>query len=155
MSEELLLETRVPPWVQVWADINHGNVEIIEMANPIITGVPPADINPGNVEIIEMTNPIITGMASVDQPIEERLHESVFLLRRCLPEKVVRSLEMSVVNTFPAIQATHRKRHKRHAALSFHRVRESIAAKIISYHFIEGKHNPADVLSKHWAHNDV
>ena len=60
MSEELLLETRVPPWVQVWADINPGNV--IEMTNPIITGVPPADINPGNVEIIEMINPIITGV---------------------------------------------------------------------------------------------
>ena len=45
--------------------------------------------------------------------------------------------------------------HKRHVALSFHRVRESIAAKIISYHFIEGKYNPADVMSKHWAHNDA
>ena len=32
------------------------------MTNPIITGVPPADINPGNVEIIEMINPIITGV---------------------------------------------------------------------------------------------
>ena len=49
----------------------------------------------------------------------------------------------------------HGKIHKRHVALSFYRVRESIAAKIVSYHFIDGKDNPADILSKHWAHNDI
>ena len=49
----------------------------------------------------------------------------------------------------------HGKMRKRHIALSFHRVRESIAAKIVSYHFIDGKDNPADILSKHWAHNDI
>ena len=49
----------------------------------------------------------------------------------------------------------HGKIHKRHVALSFHRVREAIAAKIASYHFIDGKDNPADALSKHWAHNDI
>ena len=47
------------------------------------------------------------------------------------------------------------KLHKRHIALSFHRVRESIAAGIVNYLFIDGKHNPADALSKHWAHNDI
>ena len=49
----------------------------------------------------------------------------------------------------------HGKMHKRHIALSFHCVRESIAAKIISYHFIDGEDNPADIQSKHWAHNDI
>ena len=49
----------------------------------------------------------------------------------------------------------HGKTHKRHMALSFHRVRESVAAKIVSYHFVDGKNNPADILSKHWAHNDI
>ena len=49
----------------------------------------------------------------------------------------------------------HGKIHMRRTALSFHRVREAIAAKIISCHFIDGKDNPADVLSKHWAHNDI
>ena len=43
--------------------------------------------------------------------------------------------------------------HKRHVALSFHRVRESIAAKIISYHFVNGKINPACVLGKNWSHH--
>ena len=45
--------------------------------------------------------------------------------------------------------------HKRHVALSFRRVREAIAAKIISYQFIGGKINPADILSKHWANHCV
>ena len=47
------------------------------------------------------------------------------------------------------------KIHKRHVALSFHRVRENIAAGIVSYQFIDGKHKPEDVLSNNWAHNDV
>ena len=49
----------------------------------------------------------------------------------------------------------HAKIHKRHVALSFHRVREAIAAKIIGYHFINGNINPADILSKHWGHAQV
>jgi hypothetical protein len=39
--------------------------------------------------------------------------------------------------------------NKRHNALSYHRVREAIAAKIINFSWIDGKKNPADVLSKH------
>ena len=45
--------------------------------------------------------------------------------------------------------------HKRHVAPSFHRVRESIAAGFVSYQFVDGKHNPADTLNKHWASNDI
>ena len=45
------------------------------------------------------------------------------------------------------------KIHKRHVALSFYRIREAIAAKIISYQFINGKINPTDILSKHWDHH--
>ena len=45
--------------------------------------------------------------------------------------------------------------HKRHVALSFHRVREAIAANIVSYQLINVKINPADILSKHWAHHCV
>ena len=33
---------------------------------------------------------------------------------------------------------------------SYHRVREAIAAKFISFHWKDGKNNPADILSKHW-----
>ena len=52
----------------------------------------------------------------------------------------------SVVNSIMTLQG---KIHKRHVALSFHRVREAIAAKIMSYQFISGKINPVDILSKY------
>ena len=53
----------------------------------------------------------------------------------------------TVVNT---ASIPHSKLHKRHNALSYHRVREAIAAKIIRFHHIPGPTNPADILSKHW-----
>ena len=49
----------------------------------------------------------------------------------------------------------HAKLHKRHTALSFHRVREAIAAKIIAFYHIAGETNPADILSKHWGYSSV
>ena len=39
---------------------------------------------------------------------------------------------------------------KRHHLASYHRVREAIAAKYISFHWKDSKSNPADILSKHW-----
>ena len=39
---------------------------------------------------------------------------------------------------------------KRHHLASYNRVREAIAAKYISFHWKDGKSNPADILSKHW-----
>ena len=59
---------------------------------------------------------------------------------------------MSVVNSS---MQPHGKLTKRHMALSFHRVRECIAAKIFSYLYIPSAENPADILSKHWAYNQV
>ena len=58
----------------------------------------------------------------------------------------------SVVNSSTT---PHAKLHKRHTALSFHRVREAIASKFIVFHHIPGKDNPADILSKHWSYSDV
>ena len=49
----------------------------------------------------------------------------------------------------------HSKLNKRHNVLSYHRVREAIAARIIVFAHIPGKINPADILSKHWANHDV
>ena len=46
----------------------------------------------------------------------------------------------------------HSKLNKRHNALSYHRVREAIAAKIAVFTHIPGEINPADILSKHWMH---
>ena len=45
--------------------------------------------------------------------------------------------------------------NKRHNALSYHRVREAIAAKIMHFLHIEGKKNPADIVSKHWGWQQV
>ena len=39
---------------------------------------------------------------------------------------------------------------KRYHLVSYHRVREAIAAKYISFNWKNGKSNPADILSKHW-----
>jgi len=49
----------------------------------------------------------------------------------------------------------HSKLHKRHNALSFHRVREAIAAKYISMYHLSGEFNPADILTKHWGYPQV
>ncbi len=49
----------------------------------------------------------------------------------------------------------HAKLHKRHTALSFHRVREALAAGIVGFFHIPGDINPADILSKHWGYQQV
>ena len=49
----------------------------------------------------------------------------------------------------------HAQLHERHTALSFHRVREAIASKIVSFIHIDGKLNPADMLSKHWRYQQI
>lgn len=58
----------------------------------------------------------------------------------------------SVVNSSMQV---HAKLHKRHNMLSFHRVREAIAAKMVVFHHIPGAINPADILSKHWGYGQV
>ena len=49
----------------------------------------------------------------------------------------------------------HSSLNKRHNALSYHRVREMIAAKIMGYYWVDGKNNPADIVSKHWGYPQV
>jgi len=49
----------------------------------------------------------------------------------------------------------HAKLHKHHNALSFHHVREAIAAAIIGFYHIDGNENPADILSKHWGYHQI
>jgi len=49
----------------------------------------------------------------------------------------------------------HWKLHKQHNALSFHRVREAVASRYVSFTFIDGEYNPADILSKHWGYQQV
>lgn len=49
----------------------------------------------------------------------------------------------------------HHKLHKRHNALSLHRVREAIASGIIRFFHIDSEENPADMLSKHWGYQQI
>ena len=55
----------------------------------------------------------------------------------------------SVVNSS---SIPHARLHKRHNALSFHRVREGIAAGIAEFHHVRSGNNPADILSKQWGY---
>jgi hypothetical protein len=45
--------------------------------------------------------------------------------------------------------------HKRHTALSFHRVREAVASGMVGFYHIASEENPADILSKHWGYPQV
>jgi hypothetical protein len=47
------------------------------------------------------------------------------------------------------------KLHKRHTMLSFHRVREVIAAGIGTFHFLSENDNPADIIGKHWGYTKI
>ena len=58
----------------------------------------------------------------------------------------------SVVNSACAPQA---KLQKRHVFLSFNRVREAIAAGIMTFRYIQGKDNPANILTKHWGYQQI
>jgi hypothetical protein len=58
----------------------------------------------------------------------------------------------SVVDSATQIYA---KLHKRHNMLSFHRVHEAVASGIVTFQFIPGNINPADILSKHWGYSQV
>jgi hypothetical protein len=53
----------------------------------------------------------------------------------------------SVVGSGSKIDA--KLQHRRHTALSFHCVREAIAAGVLAFYHIPGTINPADILSKH------
>ena len=44
---------------------------------------------------------------------------------------------------------------KRHNILAFHRVRETIAAKLMAFYWIQSAYNLSDMLSNHWDHPTV
>ena len=45
--------------------------------------------------------------------------------------------------------------NERHNMLSYHRVREVIAAKILGFHWCSSDQNRSNILSKHWEHAKV
>jgi hypothetical protein len=58
----------------------------------------------------------------------------------------------SVVDSSMRIDA---KLHKRHTALSFHKVREAVASGMVIFTHIPGTLNVADILSKRWDYGTV
>ena len=58
----------------------------------------------------------------------------------------------SMVNSSTRV---HAKLHKRHTILSFHKVRQAVAAGYVDLHHIAGDLNPSDILSKHWGYSQV
>ena len=47
------------------------------------------------------------------------------------------------------------KLKKRHMILSYHFVREAVAAGVLHFAHLPGEANPADILSKHWGYQQV
>ena len=45
--------------------------------------------------------------------------------------------------------------NKRHNMVSYHRVGEAIAAKILEFHWCSSGQSRSDILSKHWDHTKV
>ena len=49
----------------------------------------------------------------------------------------------------------HSKLTKRQTALSYHHIREAMAAKIFEFFHAPGAENPSDILSRHWSFSAV
>ena len=103
------------------------------------------------VETATFGSEFMSGRTATEQIIDLR-----FILRSLgvpiLEESYMFGDNQSVVlnSTVP-----HSQLGKRHIALSYHRVREAIAAGILKFYHIDGKKNPADVLSKHCGYQDA
>jgi hypothetical protein len=93
----------------------------------------------------------VAGRICVDQIIDLR-NTLCYLGVPIRGKSIVFGDNNSVVNSSMMPNA---KLDKRHIMLSFHRVRHAVAFNIINMFHIDGKHNPADILTKHWAHSDI
>lgn len=45
--------------------------------------------------------------------------------------------------------------NKRHHGLAYHFTREAVASEAVSFHYLPGHLNPADILSKHWGYQQI
>jgi hypothetical protein len=100
--------------------------------------------------------------------VETTTYGSEFVAARIATDQIIdkcmtlRYLGVSIKGTsymFGDIQSVvtsstipHSKLNKRHIALLYHWVREAITAKVLDFLHIDGKTNPANVLSKHCGH---
>jgi hypothetical protein len=104
----------------------------------------------GTAETATYGSEFIAGRTATEQVIDN--HLSLRYLGVPVKESFMFGDNESVVqsSTIPT-----GKLHKRHIALSWHRVRESIAAKILYFIHIPGAINPSDMLSKHWGYQQT
>ena len=103
------------------------------------------------VETATFGSEFVAGRTAVEQIIELRL--TLRYLGVPMRDRVYLFGDNKTVvdsSTMP-----HGKLHKRHIMLSYHRVREAIASGMIVFTFLDGKFNPADILSKHWGYQSV
>jgi hypothetical protein len=104
----------------------------------------------GTAETATYGSEFVAARTATEQVIDNRL--SLRYLGVPVKESIMFGDNESVVNS-SSIPAG--KLHKRHIALSWHRVRESIAAKILCFIHIPGAINPSDMLSKHWGYQQT
>jgi hypothetical protein len=104
----------------------------------------------GTAETATYGSEFVAARTATEQIIDNRL--SLRYLGVPVKESIMFGDNESVVNS-SSIPAG--KLHKRHIALSWHRVRESIAAKILCFIHIPGAINPSDMLSKHWGYQQT
>jgi ATP-dependent helicase/DNAse subunit B len=79
------------------------------------------------------------------------LHYDTFeYLLRDIPSYIVTIADLLDNSTIP-----HSRLNKRRITLSYHRDQEAICANIMTFVWLDSKHNPADILSKHWSRQTV
>jgi len=105
----------------------------------------------GTVETATYGSEFVAARIATDQIIDLR-NTLRYLGVRIEDHSVLFGDNKSVVDSS---MIPHHKLNKRHNALSFHRVREAVASGMLRFFHIDGKVNPADVLSKHWDYSAV
>ena len=105
----------------------------------------------GIVETATYGSEFMAARIATEQIMEMRLQLRYLGVRLANPTYLFGD-NRTVVNSSVTPKA---RLHKRHVLLSFHRVREAIAAKVISFSFIPGTINPADILTKSWGYQQV
>ena len=103
------------------------------------------------VETATYGSEFVAARTAVDQIVDIRLTLR-YLGVPIIGESIMFGDNQSVVTSATIPESALNKRHN---ALSYHRVREAIAARITQLHKIDGKRNPADLVSKHWGFQDA
>ena len=122
--------------------------------------------------IVHLLNQTIVDYFSKKQPlVETATYGSEFMAARTATEQIMeirttlRYLGVNLVGSTymfgdnkTVVDSSSKPKsrlHKRHVILSYHRVREAIAAGIIKFIFINSELNPADILTKLWGYQQI